>query len=178
MIPRRTFDPRAIAGIVLWLDDAQSVGQWSAKVGPHATQTATNNRPGLAAYGSRPVLSFDGINDTLALPTIALSGWHAFAVVNPEVATPQTVLYLAASGTQSFTLSSSATGWRVISASGSPATSNVLYGVDSRVGGGWDGGALKGFYKGLLGEVVVYNAALSAGQADAVTRYLSAKWGL
>lgn len=178
MIPRRAFDPRSIPGIVLWLDDAQSVGQWSAKVGASATQTATNNRPGISAYGSRPVLSFDGINDTLALPTFSIAEWHAFAVACPDSATQQTVLYLAASGTQSYTLSSSASGWQVISTSGSPATSSALYGVDSRVGGGWSGGSLKGFYKGLLGEVVVYSSALSTAQANAVTRYLSAKWGL
>ena len=178
MIPRRSFDPRSIAGITLWLDDAQSLGQWSAKVGPIATQNATNNQPALATYGARPVLAFDGINDTLALPTISLSAWHAFAVVNPSVATSQPVLHIAASTTQSFTLSSAATGWRIISASGSPTTAAAFFGADSRVGARWDGGALKGFFNGQIGEVLVYSAALASAQSTAVTRYLSAKWGI
>lgn len=178
MIPRRSFDPRSIAGLVLWLDDAQSAGVWSAKVGSSATQNATNNQPALTTVGVRPALSFDGINDTLALPTFTLSGWHAFAVVNQAEATSQTVLYVAASSTQSFSLTSNTTGLRVISASGSPSTTQALYAVDSRVGAGWSGGALKGFYKGLVGEVLVYNAALTTAQANAVTRYLSAKWGI
>lgn len=178
MIPRRSLDPRSIGGLVLWLDDAQSVGQWSAKIGPNAVQNATNNQPALATYGSRPVLAFDGINDTLSLPTIFLSAWHAFAVVNASVATSQPVLHVAASTTQSFTLSSAATGWRVISASGSPTASNAFFGADSRVGAKWDGGAMKGFFQGQIGEVLVYNAALSFAQAAGVTRYLSAKWGI
>lgn len=178
MILRRSFDPRSIGGLVLWLDDAQSVGQWSAKIGSSATQTATNNQPAVSAVGARPALSFDGINDTLALPTLALSGWHAFAVVNPATSSSQTVLYIAASGTQSFSLSSSASGLAILTASGSPSTSAAFYGVDSRVGAGWNGGALKGFYKGLIGEILVYDSALTTEQATAVNRYLTAKWGL
>lgn len=178
MIPRRAFDPRSVAGIAIWLDDAQSAGQWSARIGPSAVQNATNNQPVLTAYRSRPALSFDGINDTLAMPTMFLSAWHAFAVVNPAVSTVQTALYIAASSTQSFSLKSSATGWRVISTSGGPTTTAAFYASDSRVGGGWDGGALKGFYKGSIGEVLVYNAALSSSQEAAVSRYLAAKWGL
>lgn len=178
MIPRRSFDPRTAGNLVLWLDDDQASGRWGAKVGSAATQAATNNRPTLADRNARPVLSFDGINDTLALPTISLSGWHAFAVANPSSSTTQTVLYVAASSTQSFTLSSSAAGWAVLTASGSPTTASALYGVDSRVGANWSGGALKGFFNGSVGEILVYDAALSADQATAVTRYLTAKWGL
>lgn len=178
MIERRSFDPRSVGGLVLWLDDDQSVGQWTAKLGVNATQNATNNQPAKAAVGSRPVLSFDGINDTLALPTFSMSTWHAFAVANPATSSTQTVLYLASSGTQSFTLASSASGMAVLTASGSPSTSPVFYGVDSRVGAGWSGGALKGFYQGTIGEVLVYDATLSAAQATAVTRYLRSKWGI
>jgi hypothetical protein len=178
VIPRRSFDPRSIAGLVLWLDDAQSAGEWSAKLGSSAMQNATNNQPALATVGSRPALSFDGINDTLALPVVSLSAWHAFAVVNQAEAIAQTVLYFAASSTQSFSLASNATGLRVISASGAPSTAQALYAVDSRVGAGWSGGSLKDFYKGLIGEVLVYNAALSTAQENAVTRYLLAKWGI
>lgn len=178
MIWRRSFDPRSISGLVLWLDDSQSLGQWSAKIGSNATQTATNNQPALSTIGVRPALSFDGINDSLTLPTFALSTWHAFAVVNPSTSSQQTVLHMAASGTQSFTLSSSASGLAVLSGSGSPTTSAAFYGSDSRVGAGWSGGALKNFYSGLIGEVLVYNATLSSAQSTAVTRYLSAKWGI
>lgn len=175
MIWRRSFDPRSIGNLVLWLDDSQSVGQWSAKIGPNATQTATNNQPSASSRNSRPVLSFDGINDTLSLPSITLSGWHAFAVVNPAVASSQTVLSIASSSTQALVLSSSATGWAVLAASGSPVTAQAL---DSRIGARWDGGALKGFYRGSIGEVLVYDAPLTADQATAVTRYLSSKWGI
>jgi hypothetical protein len=124
---------------------------------------------------SRPVLAFDGINDTLAFPGVTLSGWHAFAVVNPSVASSQSVLSIASSSTQALVLSSSATGWAVLTASGSPVTAQSL---DSRIGARWDGGALKGFYKGSIGEVLVYDATLTASQATAVTRYLSSKWGI
>lgn len=175
MIWRRSFDPRSVGNLVLWLDDSQSVGQWSAKIGPSATQTATNNQPAASSRNSRPVLSFDGINDTLAFPGITLSGWHVFAVVNPAVASSQTVLSIASSSTQALVLSSSATGWAVLAASGSPVTAQAL---DSRIGARWDGGALKGFYRGSIGEVLVYDAALTSAQATAVTRYLSAKWGI
>lgn len=178
MIPRRSFDPRTAGTLVLWLDDGQAVGTWTANVGSNATQAATNNQPSVSSRNSRPVLSFDGINDTLALPTLSLSTWHAFAVANPSSASSQTVLYLAASGTQSFALNSSAAGWAVLSASGSPTTSPALYGVDSRVGAKWDGGALKGFFSGQIAEVLVYSAALTSEQATAVTRYLSGKWGI
>lgn len=178
MIPRPSFDPRSIGNLVLWLDDDQSTGRWSAKLGASATQLATNNQPAISSRNSRPVLSFDGINDTLALPTITLSGWHAFVVANPASASAQTVLYIASSGTQSFTLNSSAAGWVVLSASGSPSTSPAFYGVDSRIGANWSGGALKGFFNGLIGEILVYDAALTSAQSTAVTRYLSAKWGI
>lgn len=175
MIWRRSFDPRSIGNLVLWLDDSQAVGQWSAKIGPHATQTATNNQPAVSSRNSRPVLAFDGINDTLSFPGISLSGWHAFAVVNSAVPTPQAVLSIASSSTQAFVLSSSALGRAVVAASGGPLTAQAL---DSRIGARWDGGALKGFYKGSIGEVLVYDAPLTSDQATAVTRYLSAKWGI
>lgn len=178
MIPRQSFDPRTAGNLVLWLDDAQAVGRWTAKVGSDAVQAATNNQPAVSARNFRPVLSFDGINDTLAMPTIALSGWHAFVAANPSSASNQTLLYIAASGTQSFSLNSSAAGWAVLTASGSPSTSQALYGVDSRVGARWDGGALKGFFSGQIAEILVYDATLSAAQATAVTRYLSGKWGI
>lgn len=184
MIPRKTFDPRSIGGLALWLDasDAPAAGVWLDKSGNsrNAAQLATNNQPALTSnvIAGRPALSFDGINDSLSMPVIALAQWHAFAVVNPTVASQRTVLQVAASTTQVFTLSASTTGTQVISASGSPATVTALYGADTRIGAGWDGGALKKFFGGLLGEILVYGAALSSDQADAVTRYLSGKWGL
>lgn len=178
MIRVRPFDPRAVGGIVLWLDDTQAVGQWTAKHGPSATQTATNNQPSLATSGARSVLSFDGINDTLSFPAVSLSAWHAFAVANPATSSTQTVLHIASSGTQSFSMSSSASGLAIITASGSPSTSQALYGADSRVGAGWSGGALKDFFRGTIGEILVYDAVLSASQVAAINRYLSGKWGL
>lgn len=184
MIPRKLFDPRSIGNLALWLDasDAPAVGVWLDKSGNgrNAAQLATNNQPALTAHAiaGRPALSFDGINDTLSMPTVPLAAWHAFAVVSPSIASARTVLHLSASATQYFSLAASTTGAQVITASGSPTTVSALYGVDTRIGAGWDGGALKSFFGGLIGEIVVYSAALSADQAAAVTRYLSGKWGL
>ena len=100
---------------------------------------------------------------------------HAFAAHSP--ANSGTLLYLSASSTQSFSLASS--GSPVVAvASGAPASAPALYAADSRVGAGWDQGALKGFYKGVIGEIIVYSSSLTASQANAVTRYLSRKWGV
>lgn len=184
MIPRKTFDPRTVGQLALWLDasDAPATGAWLDKSGNarHAAQLATNNQPALTtnAIAGRPALSFDGVNDTMAIPIIPLTAWHAFAVVSPSSASSRTVLHIAPSVTQYLQLTSSATGVQVVSTSGTPTTAAALYGADTRVGAGWDGGALKSFYGGLIGEIVVYTAALSAGQATAVTRYLQGKWGL
>lgn len=184
MIRRKIFDPRTIGNLSLWLDasDQPAVGTWADKSGNarNASQLATNNQPELAlnAIGGRPALLFDGINDCLSIPVISLAAWHAFAVVNPTLASQRTVLHLAASTTSVFTLSASTTGSQVVSASGSPATVQAQYGSDTKVGASWDGGALKKFFSGHIGEILVYGAALSSDQAATVTRYLSGKWGL
>lgn len=184
MIPRKAFDPRTIGNLALWLDasDAPAIGTWLDRSGNarNASQLATNNQPTLTvnALAGRPALLFDGINDSLALPVFAMSAWHAFAAVSPSIASSRTVLYLSPSTTQSLALSASTTGVQVVTASGSPATVSALYGVDGRIGAKWDGGALKSFYGGLVGEVLVYSATLSSDQAAAVTRYLSGKWGI
>lgn len=184
MIRRKIFDPRTIGNLALWLDasDAPATGTWLDKSGNarHAEQLATNNQPALTsnAIASRPALLFDGINDSLAIPVVSLAAWHAFAVVNPNLASQRTVFHWAASTTSVFTLSASTTGAQVVTASGSPSTAPAQYGTDMRIGAGWDGGALKKFFGGYLGEILVYSAALSSDQAAAVTRYLSGKWGL
>lgn len=122
----------------------------------------------------RAALSFDGINDTLSLGAVALPSWHAFVACSP--ANSGALLFLSASSTQSFTLLSPGTVG-VAAVSGSASTSSALYGADSRIGARWSQGALKDFYKGMIGEVIVYSSVLTAGQAAAVTRYLSRKWG-
>lgn len=184
MIPRKAFDPRTIGNLALWLDasDAPSVGTWldKSRNARNAAQLATNNQPALAnnAIAGRPALLFDGINDSLALPVVSLSSWHAFALVSPSISSSRSVLHWAASSTQYFSLNASTAGVQVVSASGSPTTVAALYGVDGRIGAKWDGGALKSFYGGLIGEILVYSATLSSDQATAVTRYLSGKWGI
>jgi hypothetical protein len=177
VIPVRSFNPRSIASLALWLDGADTPGQWLDKSGNsrNAVQLATNNQPAISTLNGRAALSFDGINDTLALGTVGLAAWHAFVACSPT--NSGAILFVSASSTQSFTLLSTGSAG-VITASGSPSTSSALYGVDSRIGARWDQGALKDFYKGLVGEVIVYSSALSAGQANAVTRYLSRKWGV
>lgn len=169
-------DPRTAGALVLWLDDQQASGLWSATVGPNATQSATNNQPALGVIATRPALSFDGINDSLVVPALSLATWHAFAVVNAQAA--GVVVQVAASSSSAFTLSASATGLQLLSVSGAPANTASAFGADSRIGAGWEGGALRHFYKGLIGEVLIYAEALTAGQALAVSRYLSAKWGV
>lgn len=184
MIRRKIFDPRTIGNLALWLDasDQPALGTWLDKSGSarNSIQLATNNQPALAtnAIAGRPALLFDGINDSLALPQFTLTAWHAFALVSPNLATARTVLHLSPTSTDYFSLSASTTGVQVVTASGSPSTGTALFGVDGRVGAGWDGGALKKYFSGYIGEVLVYSAALASDQADAVTRYLSGKWGL
>lgn len=184
MIRRKIFDPRTIGSLALWLDasDQPAAGTWLDKSGNgrNSSQLATNNQPELTlnTIGSRPALSFDGINDCLSLPVIALSEWHAFAVVNPTLASQRTVLHVAAGTTSIFTLSASTTGVQVVSGSGSATTVPAQYGADTKIGASWDGGALKKFFSGHIGEILVYSAALSSDQAAQVTRYLSGKWGL
>lgn len=178
MIWRRSFDPRSLGSLVLWLDDQQAAGAWSAKVGFGAAQYATNNQPRLDKIGHRPAMNFDGINDSMALPLIPIASWHAFAVANPVASGARTVLQIAASGTQVFNLQSSTTGLQILTASGSPSQTADTFYAESVVGAGRDGGFARNFYGGLLGEVLVYSSVLDEGQATAVTQYLSKKWGL
>ena len=184
MIRRKIFDPRTIGTLALWLDasDQPAAGTWLDKSGNsrNASQLATNNQPELAlnVQAGRPGLLFDGINDCLSIPVISLSAWHAFAVVNPNVASQKTVLHVTAGTTSIFTLSASTTGAQVVSASGNATTVSAQYGADTKIGASWDGGALKKFFSGHICELLVYSAELSSDQAASVTRYLSGKWGL
>jgi hypothetical protein len=180
VILRTSLDPRSLGPIALWLDaaDAPSVGLATDKSGNgrDASQKATNNQPVLVAnsLNGRPALSFDGINDSLAISPFTISSWHAFVVCSPS-ASGGTVLYLPSTATESFSLTSGGSA-AVLSGSGSPSSAAAIYGADGRVGAGWSGGALKAFYKGLVGEVIVYSASLSSGSAAAITRYLTRKW--
>lgn len=177
---RGPFDPRSVGNLVLWLDGAEGgiEGLWPDKSGNGrpASQSATNNRPAIGTLGGRPAFSFDGLNDTLALPTLPITQWHAFAACSPTGSGTKTVLYVVNSSAQSFTLSCGAAG--VVAASGSPSSSPVSSGADTRIGASWDSGTLKSYYKGLVGEVLIYSAPLSAGAVTGITQYLAAKWGV
>ena len=177
MILRGAFNPRAIGELALWLDGADSPSQWLDKsaYARTAVQLATNNQPAASTLNGRKALYFDGINDTFALPVIPMSSWHAFVAHSP--ANSGTLLYVAASSTQSFSVTSAGTA-RIEEAAGGPQTAAALYAADSRVGAGWEQGALKGFYKGVIGEVIVFSSSLAPAQSNAVARYLSRKWGL
>lgn len=181
MILRQYFDPRSLGTIALWLDaaDSPSAGTWSDKSGNarNAVQLATNNQPALTAnaMGNKPALYFDGINDCLSLAVIPLATWTAFAAVSPTVA--GTALHVTAGTTSVFTLGSGSSA-AVVTASGSATTVPALYGSDTRIGAKWDSGALKDFYQGYIGEIVVYSSALTTDQTNAVSRYLARKWGL
>ena len=94
MIRWKTFDPRTVPGMELWLDasDASTitidtgVRGWADKSGNgrNASQTATNSQPAWTqnALANKPVLTFDGLNDSLYLPVLDLSAWTIFIVCN------------------------------------------------------------------------------------------------
>lgn len=77
-----SFDPSQIAGLFLWLDaskitglaDGAAVGSWTDASGNGHTATATGNaRPTYKTniVGGRPVVRFDGSNDTLVTAAYA-----------------------------------------------------------------------------------------------------------
>jgi hypothetical protein len=78
----------------LWFDasDASTISidtgvrSWADKSGNarHALQTATNSQPAWTqgALANKPVLTFDGLNDSLYLPVLDLSAWTIFIVCN------------------------------------------------------------------------------------------------
>ena len=94
MIRRKSFDPRTVAGLELWFDasDASTISidvgvrGWNDKSGNarHALQTASNSQPAWTqnALANKPVLTFDGLNDSLYLPVLDLSAWTIFIVCN------------------------------------------------------------------------------------------------
>lgn len=180
MIRARPFDPRSVGGLAIWFDAllAPNNGTWLDKSGNgrHGVQESVNNRPEVveSAINGRPALSFDGINDNFGLPPLSLPNWHAFAVGVP--ASTRTVVYVGAAGSIPRVLSSTAYG--LITASGAASGAVAPTWVDTRVGASWDGGALKSYYGGLLGELLVFSSALGAGQVSAVQTYLAKKWGL
>lgn len=51
-------------------------------------------------------------------------------------------------------------------------------GNDSRIGAAWCNGALQAFWRGKVGEILVYSSALSDDLRTAVERHLARKWGL
>lgn len=58
------------------------------------------------------------------------------------------------------------------------ASQHKASGNDSRIGASWCNGALQNFYKGKIGEILVYSSALSTELRTAVERHLARKWGL
>lgn len=58
------------------------------------------------------------------------------------------------------------------------ATQHKAAGNDSRIGASWCNGALQNFYKGKIGEILVYSSALSTELRTGVERHLARKWGL
>lgn len=180
MIRAKPFDPRNIGGLAIWLDAflPPSDGVWLDKSGNgrHGTQESVNNRPVLVSDGinGRPALQYDGNNDSFGLPPLSLPNWHVFAVCIPTGT--NTVVYVGSAGTIPRVLSSSSSG--LITASGAASGSVAPTWVDTRVGASWAGGALKNFYDGMLGELLVFSSTLATGQANAVSAYLSRKWGV
>lgn len=97
--PRENFTPRSIAGLVLWLDAADSssytvatgVSEWRDKSGNGRTfsQSTGNNQPAVSAnaQNGRTAFVFDGSNDSLSGPSaLSVTSTHSvFAVVNPTV---------------------------------------------------------------------------------------------
>lgn len=101
--------PGAYGALALWLDattlPAGSVAAWSdlSGSGPGGAQTVVNCRPvaSLTALGGRPGVVFDGANDFLSLPALALTEYHLFVVLRRDSgATNGTVLQAGASGSE------------------------------------------------------------------------------
>jgi hypothetical protein len=180
VIRAKPFDPRTIGGLSIWLDAfvAPNDGVWLDKSGSgrNGVQESVNNRPDWVASGinGRPALSFDGINDNFGLPPLALPNWHVFAVCVPTGT--KTVIYAGAAGAIPRVLSSTGSG--LLTASGAASGTVAPTWVDTRVGASWDGGALKSYYAGFLGELLVFSSSLASGQASAVQAYLTRKWGI
>lgn len=88
----QAFDPRTIVGLKFWLDasrisglsDGAAVAQWddSSGQGNHATQATAANQPVYKAgvINGRPVVRFDGSNDSLRAP-FGLAHQHTQFVV-------------------------------------------------------------------------------------------------
>jgi len=86
------FDPRQIAGLKLWLDaskitglnDGDSVGTWNDLSGNanDATQATSNKKPTFQTneINGLPAVQFDGVDDTMAIPSITITGYTAFVV--------------------------------------------------------------------------------------------------
>lgn len=180
MRPLKTFDPRNLGGLEVWLDAfvPPEGGVWLDKSGNgrNGIQDAVNNRPVLVASGinSRPALQFDGDNDNFAVAPLALPNWYAAAVCLPTGS--NTIAYVAQVNAIPRVLSSANSG--LVTASGAASGSVAPSFIDSRIGASWAGGSLKTFFNGLLGEVLIYSSTLGAGPAAAVESYLRAKWGL
>lgn len=85
----KQFNPRSIAGLVLWLDptDATSytiatgVSEWRDKSGSGSvafTQAIGNNQPTLSTINGKTALSFDGSNDSLTTSSTLFTGNSSF----------------------------------------------------------------------------------------------------
>lgn len=180
MIPVKSFDARSVGGLAIWLDAflPPSETTWADKSGNgrNGRQDSVNNRPAWVASGinGRPALLFDGINDNFSLPALSLPNWHVFAACVPTG--NKTIVYASTAGAIPQVLSSSSSG--IIVASGAASGTASPSWVDTRVGASWDGGAMRSFLNGYLGELLVFSSTLAAPQAAAVSGYLARKWGL
>ena len=84
------FDPKSIANLSVWYDasdattitlNGSNVSQWNDKSGNgyHASQSTSANQPAYVTNdrNGRPVVSFDGVNDSLVTSSFS-NGWTTF----------------------------------------------------------------------------------------------------
>lgn len=87
--PRATgFNPKSIAGLVLWLDPTDStsytistgVSEWRDKsgAGPNFSQSVGNSQPTLTTISGKTALNFDGNNDHLITTSKLFTGNSSF----------------------------------------------------------------------------------------------------
>jgi hypothetical protein len=216
LVPRRNFTPRSISGLALWYDAADAstvtvstgVSAIADKSGNgrHGTQGVGNSQPAytIAGRNGRNVMTFDGTNDTIAIPSFSLSQPITMFVAGSSTnanflidgsGTNRLALYRQAG--VSWTLFSGAilnggtsdTNWhsfRTVSNSTSSSihVDNSLItsgnaGTQTVASGLWLGASsgTSFFLAGQIGEVLLYGGLLTAGNIANLTAYLKAKWG-
>lgn len=173
--------------------DSDPVGSWLDQSGQgfHCTASADSVRPTLklAIQNGLPVVRFDGVDDLLQSASITgLPAITLFLLAKSGVTTSAYVLTLGPADQHAVIQGFTATKWEWFStprteiATISTANFQVIStAVGSTATAAWKVGAATGggsSWSGDLGEVLVYDSVLSAGDQTAVQAYLQSRWGV